>query len=226
MSFRLKLVAYFLLVSLLPLGAAGWALHAVSGRSETRRVDVRLEAGLRAVPAGYKDELSSAGRRANQLASSSSFQQALQRGDRRTLRRLLAGSPGLRLESPTLTLGPTKTIGAGTKIAVVSHKGLLGTPRCGRAPQLSVARGLARGERVFRVATCSWCSNTDVLQPGPQVSSAGRLSAPSQARTLLVGGRSLPRPRRQPAARIGHGSPCSRRSRGSTTPSAPLTAAS
>ena len=31
MSFKLKLVAYFLLVSLLPLGAAGWALHAVSG---------------------------------------------------------------------------------------------------------------------------------------------------------------------------------------------------
>ena len=51
MSFKLKLVAYFLLVSLLPLGAAGWALHAVASRSETRRVDVRLQAGLRAVVA-------------------------------------------------------------------------------------------------------------------------------------------------------------------------------
>src|ERR671934_217442 len=51
MSFKLKLVAYFLLVSLLPLGAAAWGLHAVAWKSETRGVDVRLEAGLRAVPA-------------------------------------------------------------------------------------------------------------------------------------------------------------------------------
>ena len=109
MSFRLKLVAYFLLVSLLPLGAAGWGLHAVAGRSETRRVDVRLEAGLRAVLAGYKDELSSAGRRAKQLADSPRFQQALRRGDRRQLQRLLAESPGLRLESPMLSIGPAKT---------------------------------------------------------------------------------------------------------------------
>src|SRR5947199_64188 len=52
MSFKLKLVAYFLLVSLIPLSAAGWGLHAVAGRSETRKVDVRLEAGLRAVLPG------------------------------------------------------------------------------------------------------------------------------------------------------------------------------
>src|ERR1700675_4573567 len=115
MSFRLKLVAYFLLVSLLPLGAAGWGLHAVSGRSETRRVDVRLEAGLRAVLAGYKDELSSAGLRAKRLAASPRFQQALQEHDRRTLRRLLAASPGVRLESPILTIRPAKTIRPSSK---------------------------------------------------------------------------------------------------------------
>ena len=64
MSFKLKLVAYFLLVSLLPLGAAAWGLHAVARRSETRRVDVRLQAELRAVLATYKDELSAAGDKA------------------------------------------------------------------------------------------------------------------------------------------------------------------
>src|SRR5256885_5256901 len=100
MSFKLKLVAYFLLVSLLPLGAAGWGLHAVAGRSETRRVDVRLEAGLRAVLAGYKDELSMAGRRAKRLADSPRFQRALRRGDRPTPQPPLAERPGLPLPSP------------------------------------------------------------------------------------------------------------------------------
>ena len=69
MSFKLKLVAYFLLVSLLPLSAAGWGLHALAGRSETRKVDVRLDTGLRAVLAGYREEVSSANRRAHRLAS-------------------------------------------------------------------------------------------------------------------------------------------------------------
>ena len=186
MSFRLKLVAYFLLVSLLPLGAAGWALHAVSGRSETRRVDVRLEAGLRAVLAGYKDELSSASRRANRLASSSSFQQALQRRDRRELRRLLAGSPGLHLESPGLTLGPAKTIGAGTEFAVVSPIGLQGTLVAGvPLSSASLARlregaGLARGDLLVvlehgRVAA------------GPAGLVGRSLTPPSNARTVPVG---------------------------------------
>ena len=69
MSFKLKLVAYFLLVSLLPLGAAGWAIHEVMRSSETRKVDVRLEAGLRALSAAYKGQLAAANRRVNRLAN-------------------------------------------------------------------------------------------------------------------------------------------------------------
>ena len=58
MSFKLKLVAYFLILSLLPLGAAGWALHSVTSSAARRGgVDVRLEAGLHAVLASYKTEL-------------------------------------------------------------------------------------------------------------------------------------------------------------------------
>src|SRR4029453_15975617 len=106
MSFKLKLVAYFLLVSLLPLGAAAWGLHAVARRSETRRVDVRLEASLRAVLATYKDELTAAGDKAASLAESRHFQRALLANDRPTLRRILRGAPGVRLESLVLTRGP------------------------------------------------------------------------------------------------------------------------
>ncbi len=187
MSFRLKLVAYFLLVSLLPLGAAGWGLHAVAGRSETRRVDVRLEAGLRAVIAGYKDELSSAGLRAKRLAGSPRFQRALRRGDRRTLQRLLAGNPGLRLESPMLSIGPAKTIGPSSKFTVVGSRGLLGTLLAG-VPLNSLS--------LARLRASSGLSHSDLLvvlergriAAGPTALVGRSLSAPSSAHTLPVGG--------------------------------------
>jgi diguanylate cyclase (GGDEF)-like protein len=187
MSFRLKLVAYFLLVSLLPLGAAGWGLHAVAGRSETRRVDVRLEAGLRAVIAGYKDELSSAGRRGKRLAGSPRFQQALQRGDRRTLQRLLAESPGLRLESPMLSIGPAKTIGPSSKFTVVGSRGLLGTLLAGvplnssSLARLRASSGLSRSDLLVVL-------EQGRIAAGPTALVGRSLSAPSSARTLAVGG--------------------------------------
>ena len=56
-SFRVKLVAYFVLLSLLPLAAAFWGFSTVAARSETRRVDALLQAGLRAALASYQDEL-------------------------------------------------------------------------------------------------------------------------------------------------------------------------
>jgi diguanylate cyclase (GGDEF)-like protein len=187
MSFRLKLVAYFLVVSLLPLGAAGWSLHVVSGRSETRRVDVRLEAGLRAVVAGYKDELSLAGRRANRLAASPRFQQALQERDRPALQRLLAESPGLRLESRTLTIGPAKTIGPGSKVTVLGARGVLGTLVAGvplsssSLAGLRARAGLSRGDLLVVL-------ERGRIAAGPAALFGRSLSAPSSARTLRVGG--------------------------------------
>jgi diguanylate cyclase (GGDEF)-like protein len=134
MSFRVKLVAYFLLVSLLPLSAAGWGLHVIAGRSETRGVDVRLEAGLRAVVATYRDEYGAAGDRASALAASPRFQRALADRDVAALKRQLAGtagSPPLRLESPKVTLGPARMIGKPAQVTVLSSKGTLATIRAG-----------------------------------------------------------------------------------------------
>src|SRR5919198_510505 len=59
-SFKVKLVAYFVLLSLLPLAAAFWGFSTVAARSETRRVDAGLQAGLRASLAAYQDELGAA----------------------------------------------------------------------------------------------------------------------------------------------------------------------
>lgn len=127
MSFKLKLVAYFLLVSLLPLGAAAWGLHSVARRSEARRVDVRLQASLRAVLASYKDELRTAGDKAAALAQSRRFQVALLTRDRPTLSRILAGAPGVRLESRVLTSGPDRMIGPASEVTVTSDNRELGT---------------------------------------------------------------------------------------------------
>ena len=187
MSFKLKLVAYFLLVSLIPLSAAGWGLHAVAGRSETRKVDVRLEAGLRAVLAGYKNELSQANRRAHRLASNPDFQHALQRHDRRALRRQLAASPGVRLESSTLTLGPPKTIGETSEVKVVGSNGLLGTlvsgvPLSSRSlTRLGNRAGLSPGDLLVVV-------ESGLIAAGPSDLRSLRLSAPARAETLDVGG--------------------------------------
>jgi diguanylate cyclase (GGDEF)-like protein len=126
MSFKLKLVAYFLLLSLLPLGAAGWALHSVTSRSETRRVDVRLEAGLHAVLASYRTELTAAGDRAARLAQFPRFQQALQRGDRAELRSLVQARPGVRLETKGFSVGPAQMIGPSRAISIVTGNGPAG----------------------------------------------------------------------------------------------------
>lgn len=123
MSFRLKLVAYFLLVSLLPLGAAAWGLHAVARRSETRKVDARLEAGLRAVVGSYQAESVRVTNRATALANDKRFQRALQVRDREALQRMLAGKHGVWLRSPVLTTGPAATIGRPTRVAVFTRPG-------------------------------------------------------------------------------------------------------
>ncbi|CAN5168463.1 hypothetical protein BH18ACT14_BH18ACT14_06980 [soil metagenome] len=76
-SFKLRLVAFFLLLSLLPLIAALWAFSEVAQRSETGRADARVSAALRSAAADYVDELTDAQRTATALARATAFQQAL-----------------------------------------------------------------------------------------------------------------------------------------------------
>jgi diguanylate cyclase (GGDEF)-like protein len=187
MSFKLKLAAYFLLVSLLPLGAAGWGLHAVAARSETRRVDVRLAAELRAVVASYKSEAAAAARRARRLADGTQFQEALQRRNQAALRELIAARRGLRLETNRFTLGPARMIGRATTIAVIGDRGRVGTLLAGvpldepSIARLSARAALDRGDELV------------VLERGRIAAGAARfrgaaLSAPAEARTVTVAG--------------------------------------
>src|SRR5947209_16279949 len=98
-SFKVKLVAYFLLLSLLPLAAAFWGFSTVAARSETRRVDARLQAVLRATLAAYQDELVAADTAAARLARDPAFQRALVARDRFTLSNLLRAQPHLSVEA-------------------------------------------------------------------------------------------------------------------------------
>jgi diguanylate cyclase (GGDEF)-like protein len=187
MSFKLKLVAYFLLVSLLPLGAAAWGLHTIARRSETRRVDVRLQTELRSVVASYNDELERANRHATALAHSTRFGAALQRRDAPALRRLLAPHPDLRLRAPFLTLGPKRTIGATSQVQVTSRDGVIlgslypGVPLTSKkASALRESGGVDKDTLVVvlggRVAA------------GPGAFTGRPLAPPLRTRTLEVGG--------------------------------------
>jgi len=184
MSFKLKLVAYFLLVSLLPLGAAGWALHAVASRSETRRVDVRLQAGLRAVVASYKEELAAARSRAHELAGNDSFQQALQRHDRQELNNLLGRAPGVRLEARGMSLGPAKLIGPVTQFAVVDGNGLVFGTLVAGVPVDTHSLARLRNRAGLDSDDDLVALQQGRIAGGPAALRGARLPAPARAQTL------------------------------------------
>jgi diguanylate cyclase (GGDEF)-like protein len=126
-SFKVKLVAYFLLLSLLPLAAAFWGFSTVAARSETRRVDARLQAGLRAALATYQDELLAADDAAARLARNQAFQRALIRRDRTAIQRLLVGRPNLSVEAVGgFHVGRTDPMAATRQVAVVGPGGARG----------------------------------------------------------------------------------------------------
>src|SRR4051812_37032615 len=126
-SFKVKLVAYFLLLSLLPLAAAFWGFSTVAARSETRRVDARLQAGLRAAVATYQDELVAADTDAAELARSAAFQRALVAGDRAGIRRLLSGHPNLSVDAGRrFHVGRVDPTAATREVAVVGDHGTRG----------------------------------------------------------------------------------------------------
>ena len=153
-SFRVKLVAYFVLLSLLPLAAAFWGFSTVAARSETRRVDALLQAGLRAALAGYQDQLRAAEREAAALSRNPAFQRALVARDRATLRRLLLGHPHLTVVAGDLRVGPHVPLAATRQVAVVGPAGSRGVviasvPLNGAlVHRLELRSGLEEGDHV------------------------------------------------------------------------------
>jgi len=94
-SFKVKLVAYFVLLSLVPMAATYWGFSTVAGSGESRQVTLRQEAGLRAALALYAERADRAQAQAEQFARSRPLQRALERSDHRRLRRIVADEPSL-----------------------------------------------------------------------------------------------------------------------------------
>src|ERR671935_1664923 len=99
-SFKVKLVAYFLLLALLPLAALFWGFTGVAARTETRLVDERLAAGVRSTLSAYEDTLNRANHVATTLARLPAVQSALARRDRPALVPLLRRYPDVRVVAP------------------------------------------------------------------------------------------------------------------------------
>ncbi len=76
-SFRFKLVVYFVLLALVPLGAAAWGFDSVLRKSELRQADARLQAELHAVVAAYDAKLADLSSRATRLARRPELQRRL-----------------------------------------------------------------------------------------------------------------------------------------------------
>ena len=127
-SFKVKLVVYFLLLSLLPIAAAFWGFTSVAGQSETRRVDARLQSGLRAALASYQERLDGSQREAESLARSRTFQRQVEQRDLKTLVHGLQGANEVFFKGVDgLELGTRPRFAARREVLVMTRKGLFGT---------------------------------------------------------------------------------------------------
>jgi diguanylate cyclase (GGDEF)-like protein len=124
-SLRIKLVIYFLVLSLLPLAAAYWGFASASGTNEERLVDERLRASLRASLASLQGDLDQAERRAQLLAANPSLHRALVMRDGETIERFVAGKPNVRVVARGLQAGKAVP-GAEARVEVTGGKRRLG----------------------------------------------------------------------------------------------------
>ena len=125
-SFKLKLVAYFVLLSLVPLAATYWGFSTAAGSGESRQVTLRQEEGLRAALTLYGEQSNRAQARAQGVARSRGLQRALARRDRRALARIVAGEPLYVVGPGGLRVGRTPGLAARFPVDVVA-----GTKRLG-----------------------------------------------------------------------------------------------
>jgi diguanylate cyclase (GGDEF)-like protein len=187
-SFKVKLVAYFLLLSLLPLAAAFWGFSTVAAQSEARRVDARLQAGLRATLAAYQEALGSADEAAGRLARQPSFQRALLARDRASLERMLKDKPELAVEAPGgFRVGKRHLAAATRQVSVVGPGGssgvVIASVPLDRAlvNRLEARSGLERSDHVLLV-------EDGQIVAGPQ-GVGGRVEISSgKTRTVSLGG--------------------------------------
>ena len=148
-SFKTRLVAYFLVLSLLPLTAAFFGFSAVARRSESRRVDARLQAGLRAGLGALQDDVRETATTAAALARDVRVQAALRDRNRRALQRLSRAADGLDVR-----IGPrapdTNPLAVTRSVDVVLGRRVVGRVSVSLTLDQTVLRRLAVRSGVMR----------------------------------------------------------------------------
>jgi diguanylate cyclase (GGDEF)-like protein len=187
-SFKLKLVAYFLLLSLLPIAAAFWGFTQVAGQSETRRVDARLQTGLRALIASYQEQLDAAQQQAAAIAQTRVFQQDLERGNGAALAHMFRNKPEISVESVDGFLVHSPPIFAATRqAAVLTHQGLVGYVTVSVPFDVRLVETLRERSGLARADSLAILNAGRIVASSPTVH--GTVIAPvGQMKTLSVGG--------------------------------------
>ncbi|HEX2496142.1 MAG TPA: diguanylate cyclase [Gaiellaceae bacterium] len=185
-SFKLKLVAYFSLIALLPFAAAFSGLEAVTDRNATRRADGALETGVRAAQTAFVDEVARAERDATLLARDPGFQRALATKNRQKLAKL-ASRYGVRIEPRgARPIGSVKRPAVVRSIAVVGEKGTLGRV----VAPVPIDRQLAA--RLRKRAGLSTGGEVAFVEDGRVVAASsplkGKIGAPAEPREVEVSG--------------------------------------
>ena len=186
-SFKVKLVAYFSLIALLPFAAAFSGLEAVTDKNETRRVDGTLETSVRAAQAAFVDEVAEAERDAKLLARDTSFQRALATRNRERLENL-ASRYSVRIEPRGgRPIGEVRKPAVVRSVAVVGNRGRLGrvvapvTIDSRLAAEIRKRAGVANGGQVALV------EGGRVLAASAPMN--GVISAPAAPAEIRVSGR-------------------------------------
>lgn len=122
-SFKLRLVLYFVLLSLVPLVAATWAFSETVAQSELQRADMSLNKSARAAAAAAASELDRAELRAAAIASDPDVQAALARSDRAALDALADTEPNVAFFSGTRLLAGRVPSAAASSSANVATSG-------------------------------------------------------------------------------------------------------
>jgi diguanylate cyclase (GGDEF)-like protein len=125
-SFKLKLALYFALLALLPTAIAFYGFESLAERGETRGVDERLQAGLRASLNAYAVRLDQARQTAAEIAANPQLQQALREGDRGAVTSFLSDRPNVTVSTKEFTVGRKPGVAAQRQVRVLAGDRALG----------------------------------------------------------------------------------------------------
>ena len=186
-SFKLKLVAYFSLIALLPFAAAFSGLEAVTDRNETRRVDGTLETSVRAAQAAFVDEVAQAEGDATLLARDLSFQRALATKNRSKLK-ALAALHGVRVEPRgSRPIGVLRRPAFVRSIAVVGRRGELGRVIAPVPIDRRLARKIRERAGLVQGGEVAFVEGGRVLAASSRLT--GTIRTPAEPREIEVSGR-------------------------------------